>query len=241
MTFSPTYKKHTNGVCFESRTPRGSSSTSREFDKDFGKVKLESSNKFGYTSDTSLIHKIESLSSEVEEIDQKNLYETPSKFLDLAIQIVSIEPQRSLETDFKTTITNLFSNFNQVVNEVFTTGSNLPIYFESSIGQISLKDWNNTTAKKDVVESSQSNSSDNTFSTSINEGFCEKVEPPSKKTLDLSKGKKPPPLSPNRVSSGTAPMATPRVLNVVSYPLYHGHMDIDPDCCSLSSVPWPYG
>ena len=93
LIFSPKYKKHKKGVRSEPSTPRDSSSNSRESDKESGDVKPESSDELGYISDTPIIHKIESLSSEFEETDQKVLYETPSQFLDSAIQIVSIELQ----------------------------------------------------------------------------------------------------------------------------------------------------
>ena len=240
LTFSPKYKRYKKGIHSEPSTPRGFSSNSKKSDKEFGEVKLESSDDLGYISDTPIIYKTKSLSSKFEETDQKVLYETPSQFLDSAIQTVSIEPQGSLETDFQTTLTNLFPNFNQVVSEDFITSSNLPIHFGSLTGQISLVDWHkeNTTPEKDVVRSFPFSSSDITSSTSNSEGFCgKKVEPSSKKTLEPSKSNKPlpkpppkpPPLPPNPVSSRTVPMTTPRVLNVAPYPLYHGHMGTDPD------------
>ena len=85
-----------------------------------------------------------------------------------------------------------------------------------------------------MVGSFPSSSSDTTSNTSNSEDFHgKKVEPPSKKTLEPPKNNKPspipPPLPPNPVSSGTVPMAAPRVLNVAPYPLYHGHMGTDPD------------
>ena len=100
FTFSPKYKRYKKGVRSESSTPKGSSSNSRESNRKFGEVKSESSDDFGYISDIPIIHKTESLSSEFEEIDQKVLYETPSRFLDSTIQTISIEPQGSLETNF---------------------------------------------------------------------------------------------------------------------------------------------
>ena len=144
--------------------------------RNFGEDKLESSDDLGYTSNTPIIHKTKSLSSEFEETDQKVLYETSSQFLDSAIQTVSIEPQGSLEIDFQTTITNFFPNFNQVVSEDFITNSNLPIHFGSLTGQISLVDWHkeNITPKKDVVGSFPSSLSDTTSGTSNNEGFVER-------------------------------------------------------------------
>ena len=48
LTFSLKYKKYKKGVCFEPSTPRGSSSNSRESDKEFGEVKPESSDDLGY-------------------------------------------------------------------------------------------------------------------------------------------------------------------------------------------------
>ena len=154
LTFSPKYKKYKKGVYSEPSTP-SSSSNSRKSDKESGDVKPKSSNELGYISDTPIIHKTESLSSDFEETDQKVLYETPSQFLDSAIQTVSIEPQGSLETDFQTTVTNLFPNFNQVVSEDSITYSSLLLYYRSLIGQISRVDWHkeNTTLEKDVVDS----------------------------------------------------------------------------------------
>ena len=82
------------------------------------------------------------------------MYETSSQFLNSAIQN-AIEPQGALETDFQTTVTNLFPNFNQVVSEDSITSSNLPAHFRSLTGQIPLVDWHkkNTTPEKDVVDS----------------------------------------------------------------------------------------
>ena len=51
LTFSPKYKKYKKGVHSESSTPRGSSSNSRKSDKEFGDVKMESSDELGYISD----------------------------------------------------------------------------------------------------------------------------------------------------------------------------------------------
>ena len=125
------------------------------------------------------------------------LYETPSQFLVSTIQTVSIEPQRSLETNFQTTVTNLLPNFNQIVNEDFITSSNLLVHFGSLIEQISLVDWHkeNTTPEKDVVGSFPFSSLETTSSTSNSEDFRgKKVEPSSKKTLEPPKSNKPPPI-----------------------------------------------
>ena len=64
---------------------RCSSSTSHGIDKDSGEIELESSDEFGYTSDTSIIQTTESLLSETEDTDQKVVYQTPSQVLDSAI------------------------------------------------------------------------------------------------------------------------------------------------------------
>ena len=176
------------------------------------------------------------MSSKTKETNQKVLFEIPCLFLDPAIQTISIETQGSLEIDFKFIATNLFPNVNQIVSEVFTTDSNLPIHFENSLGQFLPINWNkdNTTTQKDVVEYSQASSSHNTSSTSTIEDFCEKKDEATlKKTLLRTKGKKPPPYPPplfhNPTSSMPAPMVAPRVLNVAPYLLFHGHLGTDPN------------
>ena len=74
LTFSPRFKRYSKSVRSDPNTPRGSSSTSHEADKDSGEIELESSDEFGYTSDTLVIQTIESLLSNTEDIDQKIVY-----------------------------------------------------------------------------------------------------------------------------------------------------------------------
>ena len=85
LTFSPNFKRYSKSDHSEPSTPRRSSSTSLGSDKDFGEIQSESSNEFGYTSDTPVIQTIESLLSKTKETDQKVVYQTPSQVLDSAI------------------------------------------------------------------------------------------------------------------------------------------------------------
>ena len=71
LTFSPRFKRYSKSVRFEPNTPRGSSSTSHGIDKDSREIELESSDEFGYTSDTPVIQTTESLLSKTEDTDQK--------------------------------------------------------------------------------------------------------------------------------------------------------------------------
>ena len=80
LTFSPGFKKYSKGVRSEPNTPKGSSSTSHEIDKDSGEVDLDSSDEFD--SDTPAVPTTELLLSETENTDQKLVYQTPSQVLD---------------------------------------------------------------------------------------------------------------------------------------------------------------
>ena len=83
LTFSPEFRKYSKGVRSESNTPKDSSSTSHETDKDFGEVDPDSSDEFD--SDTPAVPTTELLLSETENTDQKLVYQTPSQVLDSAI------------------------------------------------------------------------------------------------------------------------------------------------------------
>ena len=67
LTFSPGFRKYSKGVRSEPNTPKGSSSTSHETDKDSGEVDPDSSNEFD--SDTPPVPTTEI--SETENTDQK--------------------------------------------------------------------------------------------------------------------------------------------------------------------------
>ena len=69
LTFSTRFKRYSKSVCSEPNTPRGSSSTSHGTDKDSREIEPESSNEFGYTSDTPIIQTTESLLSETKDTD----------------------------------------------------------------------------------------------------------------------------------------------------------------------------
>ena len=83
LTFSPGFKKYSNGLRSEPSTPKDSSSTSHESDEDSGEVDLDSSDEFN--SDTPAVLTTELLLSEAENTDQKLVYQTPSQVLDSAI------------------------------------------------------------------------------------------------------------------------------------------------------------
>ena len=89
LTFSLGFKKYSKSVRLEPNTPKGSSSTLHETNKDSGEVDLESSDEFN--SDTPAIPTTKSLLSETENTDEKVVYQTPSQVLDSAIQTVSFE------------------------------------------------------------------------------------------------------------------------------------------------------
>ena len=85
-----------------------------------------------------------------------------------------------------------------------------------------------------MVESSQASLLQNTASISTSGGDRGKREEDSfERTFSFSKDKKTPPqpphLPPKPTTSIPFLMAAPRILNVVPYPLFHGHMGTDPD------------
>ena len=125
LTFSPGFRKYSKSVCSETNTPKGSSSTSHETDKDSGEVDPDSSDEFN--SDTPAIPTMEPLLSETENTDQKVVYQTPSQVLDSAIQTVSYENQGVLGRDFNAITTNLFPEFNQISSELVAVDKNLSV------------------------------------------------------------------------------------------------------------------
>ena len=234
LTFSLGFKKYSKGVRSEPNTPKGSNSTSHETDKDSGEVDPDSSNEFD--SDILVVPTTELLLSETENIDQKLVYQTPSQVLDSAIQIVSFEGQGALGRDFNAITTNLFPEFNQISSGLVAVDKNLFVKFEATSGKVLVTDWDtdNTTSSGDVVGSSQANLLQNTASTSTSGGEQRNTEEESLgKTLLFPKDKRPPPqpppLPPNPTTSLPFVMVAPRILNVVPYPLFHGHMGTDPD------------
>ena len=67
LTFSPGFRKYSKGVRFEPNTPKGSSSTSHEIDKDSREVDLDSFDEFD--SDTHVVPTTELLLSETKNTD----------------------------------------------------------------------------------------------------------------------------------------------------------------------------
>ena len=234
LTFSPRFRKYSKGICSEPNTPKGSSSTSHETDKDSGEVDPDSSDEFD--SDTPAVPTTEFLLFEIENIDQKLVYQTPSQVLDSAIQTVSFESQGALGRDFNAITTNLFPEFNQISSELVAVDKNLSVKFESTSGKVLVIDWDtdNTTSSRDVAGSSQASLLKNTANTSTSgEEQRNSEEEYLGKTLLFPKDKRPPPqpppLPPNPTISLPLVMAAPRILNVAPYPLFHGHMGTDPD------------
>ena len=229
LTFSPAFKKYSKGVRSEPSTPKDSSSTSHETDKDSGEVDLDTSDEFD--SDTPVVPTTELLLSETEDTNQKLVYQTPSQVLDSAIQTLSFESQGTLGRDFNNITTNLFPEFNQISSEFLDIDNNLSV---SEKALVIAWDTDNTTSSGDVAGSSQTSLLQNIVSTSTSEGEQGSAEEESLgKTLLLPKDKRPhpqpPPLPPNPTTSLPPIMAAPRILNVAPYPLFHGHMGIDPD------------
>ena len=70
LTFSPGFKKYSKSIRSEPNTPKGSSSTSHETNKDSGEVDPDSSNEFN--SDTPAIPTTEPLLSETEDSDHSH-------------------------------------------------------------------------------------------------------------------------------------------------------------------------
>ena len=236
LTFSPRFKRYSKSVCSEPNTPRGSSFTSHETDKDSGEIDPGSSDEFAYNSDTPIIQTIESLLSETEDTYQKVVHETPSQVLKSAIQTISFKTQGALERDFNSITTNLFPEFNQIRSEVVAIDKNLSIQFEATSGKALITTWDtdNITSSEDVVGSFQASLLQNTASTSTSGGDRRNTEEESfERTLSFSKDKRPHPqplpLPPNPTTSIPFLMAAPRILNVAPYPLFHGHMGTDSD------------
>ena len=236
LTFFHGFKRYSKSVYLESNTPRGSSSTSHNTDKDSGEIDPDSSNELNYNSNTPAIQTMESLFSETEDTDQKVVYQTPSQVLDSAIQTVSFEIQGALERDFNSITTNLFPEFNQIRSEVVAVDKNLSIQFEATSEKALITTWDmdNTTSSEDVAGSSQASLLQNSTSTSTSGGDHRNTKEESfERILSFSKDKRPPPqvppLPPNPTTSISFLIAAPRILNVVPYPLFHGHMGTDPD------------
>ena len=232
LTFSPRFRKYSKGVRFEPNTPKGSSSTSHETYKDSGEVDPDSSDEFD--SDTPAVPTTEI--SETENTDQKLVYQTPSQVLDSAIQTVSFEGSGALGRDFNAITTNLFPEFNQISNEFVAVDKNLSVKFEATSGKVLVTDWDtdNTTSSGDVARSSQASLLQKTASTSTSGEEQRNTEEESLgKTLLFPKDKRPPPqpppLPPNPTTLLPFIMVAPRILNVAPYPLFHGHMESDPD------------
>ena len=174
--------------------------------------------------------------SETEDTYQKVVYQTPSQVIESAIQTVSFETQGALERDFNSITTNLFPEFNQIRSEVVAIDKNLSVQFEATSGKALITTWDmdNITSSEDVVGSSQASLLQNIASTSISGGDRRNTEGESfERTLSFSKDKRPhpqpPPLPPNPTTFIPFLMAAPRILNVVPYHLFHGHMETDPD------------
>ena len=72
LTFSPGFRKYSKGIRSEPNTPKGSSSTSHETNKDSGEVDPDSSDEFD--SDTPTVPITKLLLFETENIDQKLFY-----------------------------------------------------------------------------------------------------------------------------------------------------------------------
>ena len=234
LTFFLGFRKYSKSVRSEPNTPKGSSSTSHETDKDSGEVDQDSSDEFD--SDTPAVSTTELLLSETENTDQKVVYQTPSQVLDLAIQTIFFENQGVLGRDFNAIITNLFPQFNQISSELVVVDKNLSVQFEATSGKALVTAWDtdNTTSSGDVAGSSQASLLQNAISTSTNGGEQRNTKEESLgKTLLFPKDKRPPsqppPLPPNPTTSVPFVMAAPRILNVALYPLFHGHMETDPD------------
>ena len=92
----------------------------------------------------------------------------------------------------------------------------------------------NTTSSEDVTGFSLASLLQNTASTSISGRDQRNTEGESlDKTLLFPRDKRPPPQSPPLPPKPTTYipflMVAPRILNVVPYPLFHGHMGTDPD------------
>ena len=151
LTFSPAFKKYSKGVHSEPSTPKDSSSTSHETDKDSGEVDLHTSDEFD--SDTPVVPTTELLLSETENIDQKLVYQTPSQVLDSAIQTVSFDSQGTLGRDFNNITTNLFLEFNQISSEFVNIDNNLSATSGNAL--VTAWDTDNTTSSGDVAGSSQ--------------------------------------------------------------------------------------
>ena len=229
LTFSPGFKKYSKSVRSEPNTPKGSSSTSHETDKDSGEVDPDSSDEFN--SDTLAIPTTESLLFETENTDQKVVYHTPSQVLDLAIQTISFEIQGVLERDFNSVTTNLFPEFNQISSELVAVDKNLSAQFKTTSGKALITAWDtdNTTSSKDVVGFSLASLLQNTASTSTSGSDQRNTEEESlERTLSFPKEKRPPPqpppLPPNPTTFVPFLMAAPRILNVAPYPPFHGHI-----------------
>ena len=131
----------------EPSTPKDSSSTSHEADKDSGEVDPDSSDEFD--SDTPTVPTTELLLSEAENTDQKLVYQTPSQVLDSIIQTVSFESQGVLGRDFNAIPTNLFPEFNQISSEFVAVDKNLSINFEATSERalVTVWDTDNTTSQ----------------------------------------------------------------------------------------------
>ena len=108
LTFSPGFKKYSKGVHSEPNTPKDSSSTSHETDKDSGEVDPDSFDEFD--SNTPAVPTTELLLSETGNTNQKLVYQTPSQVLDLAIQIVSFESQGVLGRDLMLSLLIFFQS-----------------------------------------------------------------------------------------------------------------------------------
>ena len=72
LTFSPGFKKYSKGLRSKPSTPKDSSSTSHEIDKDFGEVDPDSSDEFD--SDIPVVPTTELLLSETKNTDKKLVY-----------------------------------------------------------------------------------------------------------------------------------------------------------------------
>ena len=197
LTFSPGFKKYSKSVRSKPNTPKGSSSTSHETDKDSGEVDLDSSDEFN--SDTPAIPTTESLLFEIEDTDRRVEYQTPNQVLDSAIQTISFETQGVLERDFNSVATNLFPDFNQIRSELVVVDENLFVQFEATSGKALITAWdtNNTTSLGDVAGSSQASLLQNTTSTSTSGSNQRNMEEESlERTLSFPKDKRPPPQPP---------------------------------------------